>query len=393
MVPATAGAADMFRGPSPASCVHTLSFISSVAGAGSCDLPHSLLLSLHDGGDADRFHVWLANMLVSACVLLIVLLRIWWTCGDLPPSDVKSEPALGRVVPPPPTTTTTTTTTNITAGNDEESEVDVRALVAAAVRSTSLPQRCSVVPSISSIPRACYVRLLRGLADEEPPCDSPAALDGGGEGVRDGGGDNGVAPTASWLVERWRSLRCGLEPVRRAVTLWVRAVCHRSGTAYSLARMPFSSLVHVHHRQKAAAVCKRWQRWVYSSVQRRHSDDEASDEEFERTQDELWGILEAIERRRCARTGQHLYRDPLPSRSHHIHRRRFSVDAIAWADRQLGTIGVPPVVAAGLSLCFSADRTARPLLVDRRGRWIPVAVTDERGEYYDHRADCVLPHP
>ena len=126
----------------------------------------------------------------------------------------------------------------------------------------------------------------------------------------------------------------------------------------------------------------------------------------------LWGLLEGIERRRRALTGRSLFRQPLPS-----HRQRRLGGALCFpascslspatapdqgmAERQLraqttdaaslAVAVIIPTLAVGVPLEFSTDRKARPVLADRQGRWIPVAVIDEEVEYYNYNLDQVLP--
>lgn len=169
-------------------------------------------------------------------------------------------------------------------------------------------------------------------------------------------------------------------------------------------RMPFSALerysystYHADLRRLQRRVGRRLRGTLPSQeagrVSSSDSDGEEGDEDdaVAAEQEELWGLLLAIEHRRRALTGRNLYREQLPARPRRGHRHRYTSDAIRWATQQLCTAMRPPIVASAVPLRFSTNRQERPLLEDRRGRWIPVAVTDDEGQRYDYRVDQVLP--
>ena len=412
------------------------------------ELRSFLAVLSEDPSIEERCQVWAANLILTFAVAAVVMLRIWWTCGNLPPSDSNYEPALGRVIHTgeprdvdlpvgeerstpfsvasflQPTTLSSRWFRELARGAPRKSHASVPSLVS---RSTS----CSV-------PSCCYPCLSMYLpASTTQPAAAASSDSSLSRAVNSRCNDvDALLPNAEeslgsqtrwerwWHVVSCRSIWSCFLDRQRVVHSRMRALFHSCAEAWEVLWKPFSvlpslSLQHhsygarsltqpcrpstQHHRPHAAE--DKWTRELLDL-----SDEEQ--EGFVAEQEALWGLLEGIERRRRALTGRSLFRQPLPS-----HRQRRLGGALCFpascslspatapdqgmAEHQLraqttdaaslAVAVIIPTLAVGVPLEFSTDRKARPVLADRQGRWIPVAVIDEEVEYYNYNLDQVLP--
>jgi hypothetical protein len=374
----------------------------------------------------ERCEAWVANLLLTFAVGAVVLLRIWWTCGDLPPSDSHYEPALGRVIhsaeDDPESENTGTGGPTPFSFRGLSSRADERAARCRPAVRAPLPNINGAIASHFSTTSAHCLCLSPYLPANTPSASASLTLRPAGTASEEWDGEaedaeHGIHTRQSdqvlWRKVWSRVLACGtvrgfweqLSTLRGGVL----SLLHSCTTALKELWMPFTVLplfsltlrdcgqrlqlsrpqLYAHHPHHAA-----------DSKQADELPD-ISDEEQEELlveQEELWSILEGIERRRRALTGRNLFRRPLPPRrQRRLERTSASCAQQSWR----GDVESPacaanaaaalPILATGVPLDFSTDRKARPVLMDRRGRWIPVAVTDEDGEYYNYNLDLVLP--
>lgn len=402
--------------------------------ADSSQWEYSTLLMLFVEGRIhdERSRVWATNLLLALAVAAVVSLRIWWTCGNLPPSDMYCEPALGRVLD---------LFTHSEA--DETVEEGIVASLASLFHIAALSpvhlrgkrrqtmMACAAVgpaasPGCVSSP-ACPclssylpadITSVAAASSCVPPADAMNEEESYGVAMH----HTEALSRSALLFESLRhcflsysvvrSTLEGLQVVNEHLCVFQRGCC----TAWELLWMPFSGLLsistafnscgqsshvqpsqfpHHHHQQPHHTIKDTW-----TAKMTDISDEELEDHLVE--QEGLWCILEGIERRRRALTGRNLFRQQLPPRS--CRRIGTMATSTAWqqaspnavssastAASALGAVVDLPTLATGVPLAFSTNRRARPMLVDRRGRWIPVAVIDEDGEYYNYNLDQVLP--
>ncbi|KPA78786.1 hypothetical protein ABB37_05887 [Leptomonas pyrrhocoris] len=363
--------------------------------------------------------VWAANLLLTFSIAVVVFFRIWRTCGNLPPSDTFYEPALGRVLQA------------FTQPNNGEEARDTRPSPSHTWNPSRSCVRGSRVPPLrgrGSTPAdvlpcdPCYSSYLSADPSSAAAASPMPTFEYAAAGEDDvdvfdacaAGNNKKTRLERLWhVVSACGALRALLEPQRMANERLHAFLCG-CAAAWQLLWMPFSvlpSFSSFHSGGQQSLTKRLWPHCHPPSRECDHrpphrveedawtqelldlSDDDQEDLLAE--QEELWGIIEGIERRRRALTGRNLFRQPLPSRSQ---RRlaRMSASSAALNPPQgaapaSSAVAVIPILAAGVPLRFSVDRKARPVLVDRQGRWIPVAVIDEDGEYYNYNTDQVLP--
>lgn len=418
-----------------------------------------LLAQIAEGDSMDeRCAVWATNFLITLFVAAVMLLRIWWTCGNLPPSDTLYEPALGRVV-----------TSSVSEEEDTVEDEDFRE-GGVGERRPRWIKKCARGGRATTMTAALRARpsCVDGAPSSACPCLSaylPATRVTSAASAEDAeelfSSQRSINQEEGALMEMhpcrlpccvrrvhrtiaslrlWRTLssstavqwiaekQCGIDTRVHGIVADCLVLIEFLMTPFSFlpALSPVFSSCGQHayapraggqqHHYHHATTCTNTARGAGDAKGPLSlldiSDDDAEDQLAE--QEELWGILEGIERRRRALTGRNLFRQPLPQRRgmRFVSSTNRSSTSVATGDASAPTgqqtegdtnaIGVAapavrvaaagfPSLATGVPLSFCTDRRRRPTVVDREGRWVPVAVIDEEGEYYNYNLDLVLP--